>query len=122
MGSLRPARRVDDVDGRTWEIYAYRFRLPPRDGAGLRASTRWLARSVVDVPRAALAARRSDEWTIEAISYLPHPTHYTWTTTTEFRGNVLAQVEAGVAAGGVPRPRYATFLGTSRYGWSRSAR
>ena len=114
MSSLRPLSRVDDVAGRSWEIYAYRFRAPARTGAGFRATVRWLARSVVDVPRAALAARRSDEWTIEAISWLPRPTHYTWTTTTEFRGNVIAQVEAGVAAGDIPRPRYATFVGTSR--------
>ena len=112
MSSLRPTGRIEDVDGRTWEIYAYRFRLPEREDG--RRGLRRLARRLADVPGAALAARRSDEWTIEAVAYLPHPTRYTWTTTSEYRGHVLAQVEAGVAAGQVPRPRYATFVGTSR--------
>jgi hypothetical protein len=112
VSSLRPAARVDDVAGQSWEIYAYRFRLPRRSSRGFRATVRWLVRAVVDVPRAAREARRSDDWTIEAISWLPRETRYTWRTTTEYRGNVLAQIEAGIAAGEIPRPRFATFIGT----------
>ena len=46
------------------------------------------------------------------MTWVPRRTSYTWKTTGEYRGNVIAQVEAGVAAGGIPRPRYATFVGS----------
>jgi hypothetical protein len=113
MSLFRPARRVTDRDGRDWEIYAYRLELPPRvERSGvLRRIAGALARAFVEIPRAALAARGSDEWTIEAVTWVPRRTSYTWKTTSEYRGNVLAQVEAGVAAGEIPRPRYATYVG-----------
>ncbi len=110
MSVFRPAVRVAGPDGREWEVYAYRLTLPERSG---RRGLRLVRRLLVDLPRAALAARRSQAWTIEAITWQPHRTSYTWTTTGEFRGHVLAQVEAGIARGEVPRPRHATFLGAS---------
>ncbi len=114
MSSLRPAARIEDASGRTWEIYAFRFRWPELETSGRFRRLRRIGRALVEVPRAALAARSSDEWTIEAVSWLPSRTRYTWTTTSEYRGHVLAQVEAGVAGGEIPRPRHATFVGTSR--------
>ncbi len=42
---------------------------------------------------------------------VPHKTTYTWKTTGEYRGHVVAQVEAGLAYGEIPRPRHATFVG-----------
>jgi len=113
MSVFRPVRRVTDRDGRDWEIYAYRLELPPhaRRSGFLRRVAAALGRAFVELPRAAFAARRSDEWTIEAVTWVPRRTSYTWKTTGEYRGNVIAQVEAGVAAGGIPRPRYATFVG-----------
>lgn len=119
-------------DGRRWEIYAYKLDLPPRgtpDPApvgvfpGYQAEVasdvldgfryllafipRLLLRLFFDLPVAALRAVRSDEWTIEAVSWAPYPTGLTWSTTREFRGQVLAQVEGGLARGETPRPRNA---------------
>ena len=137
MSVFSPAARVTDPDGREWEIYAYRIQLPPRgdmdpSGGGDIVTGRWggiipnpfdgilwmlgkflitLERLFYDLPRAALAARRSDEWTIEAVTEVPHRTTYTWKTTGEYRGHVIAQVEAGLAYGEIPRPRHATFVG-----------
>jgi hypothetical protein len=99
---FRPAARTNDPDGREWEIYAYRIKLPRR--------TR-LRRWIPELVAAAVAARKSDEWTIEAITWSPHRTSYTWKTTREYRGQVLAQVEGGIARGGVPRPRNAAYVG-----------
>jgi hypothetical protein len=104
---FRPSARVTGPDGRDWELYAYRMKLPDR-------RRRRLLWRLADVPRAALAVRGSDEWTIEAITWHPHRTVYTWTTTGEFRGHVLAQVEGQLARGEVPTPRNATYLGASR--------
>jgi hypothetical protein len=63
-----------------------------------------------------LRARGLDEWTIEAVTWQPRPRResYRWTTTGEFRGHVLAQVEGQLARGEVPTPRNATYLGASR--------
>jgi hypothetical protein len=102
---FRPARRVTGPDGREWEIYAYRIRLPQR---------RKLRRFPVDVAAAALRALRTNEWTIEAIAFIPRET-CTWRTTTEHRGQVLALVEGHLARGHVPqRLANATYLGCRR--------
>jgi hypothetical protein len=130
---FRPSARVADPRGREWEIYAFRIRLPARgpldplvsDGYGvdprgfvlalpfLAASAlfRGLVRLLVDIPVAGVRALGSDEWTIQAISWAPPKSTYTWTTTREHRGQVLAQVEGGLARGDVPRPRNAVFVG-----------
>lgn len=135
---FRPAVRVTAPDGREWELYAYRIVLPQpplrdRDdvvgSADLRLQVlagafdgalwlvgrvgRLLALLVWHVPRAALRALGSDEWTIEAVTWQPHRTAYTWRTTREFRGHVLAQVEGQLARGETPTPRHATYLGLS---------
>jgi len=104
---FRPVVRVTGPDGRLWELYAYRIAVPRRRGRFPRL------RRLVDVPVAGLRALRSDRWTIEAIAWLPHRQAYTWTTTREFRGHVLAQVEGQLARGEVPTPRNATYLGAS---------
>jgi len=137
MSVFRPAARVTDPKGVEWEIYAYKIQLPPRGeldadtgdeiltGRGIFPNPFdgifWLLGRIVtglerlfwDIPRAALAARSSDEWTIDAVSFVPSKRTMTWKTTSEYRGNVLAQVEAGIAYGEIPRPRYATFVGVT---------
>jgi hypothetical protein len=102
---FRPTRRVTGPDGRAWEIYAYRLRLPQR---------RRLRRFVLDLAVAGVHALRSDEWTIEAIAFIPRET-CTWQTTTEHKGQVLALVEGHLARGDIPqRLANATYLGCRR--------
>jgi len=136
---FRPSARVVAPDGREWELYAFRIQLPQRRregpafdtdfpddrvaaAAGLLDGLAWAAGGILrllelllwDAPRAALKARGSDEWTIEAVTWQPHRSAYTWRTTREYRGHVLAQVEGQLARGEVPKPGHATFLGASR--------
>jgi len=135
VSMFRPAARVSAPDGREWEIYAYRLQMPTRGTPdpyvgslpGYRAEAvislldgvvyvlawipRLLLRFCVDLPIAAARSLKSDEWTIEAISWTPFRTNYKWSTTREFRGNVLAQVEGGLARGETPHPRNAVLLG-----------
>lgn len=139
MSVFRPAVRVTGPDRREWEVYAYRIVLPPprRRGPGtagfgsgsdrldalgslfdgvlylLGGAGALLVLILWHVPRAAIRAVGSDEWTIEAVTWQPHRTAYTWRTTREFRGHVLAQVEGQLARGEVPTPRHATYLGAS---------
>ncbi len=134
MSVFRPSARTQSPDGRDWEIYAYRIQLPrraPHSGSSLEYGLRpeaqalggliWLlggigrllVRLFVDVPVAALRALGSDEWTIEAISWAPYRLEYRWTTDREHRGQVLAQVEGGIARGERPQPRNAHFLGAT---------
>jgi hypothetical protein len=106
---FRPHARVTSPDGCLWEIYAYTFRWTPPQ----RRRDLW---------RAALAAARTlraGTWTIEAVTFLPRRTVYTWTTTAEHKGQVLAQVEGSIARGDIPvHLRNADYLGEDR----RSAR
>ena len=143
MSVFRPAVRLTAPDGREWEIYAYKTRAGDRaewdtdvvDVDGLNSAGAaelallnavvWL---VMLVPRllmrlfdagvAAVGTLRSDQWTIEAITFMPQRQSYVWRTTSEHRGQVLAQVEGNLARGYVPQQlRNATYLG-----WRRSAR
>jgi hypothetical protein len=133
---FRPFARVTDPHGREWEIYASKLAMPrrrppdpmseglatadprievlfaPLDGIVYLLSfvPRLLLRLFVDLPIAAIRAARSDMWTIEAISWAPFRASYTWTTTREHRGQVLAQVEGGLARGETPHPRNAQFV------------
>jgi hypothetical protein len=133
---FRPSARVTDPHGREWEIYASKLALPRRGApdptpAGLSLPPgrsgaitapidgivyllslipRLLLLVLVDLPVALVRALRSDTWTIEAISWAPFRASYTWTTTLEHRGQVLAQVEGGLARGDTPRPRNAQFV------------
>lgn len=107
MSSFRPAAKVASPDGREWEIYAYRVRWqrPPR------------LRDVWRPVLAAWRAMRSDDWTIDAVSYLPGETVYRWTTTTEHKGQVLAQIEGHLLRGDIPqRLRNGVFGGERRRG------
>jgi len=113
---FRPAARVTTPDGSLWEIYAYKIRRPPR-APGKRALRRAIKRFYALVVEA-VRSLRSDQWTIEAITWLPQKHTYTWTTTGEFRGQVLAQVEGHLTRGDVPQ-----HLTNAVYrGLSRSAR
>lgn len=136
MSVFQPSARVTDPHGREWEIYAFRMRLPQRPPHGssfeegsfdprldvvvqafgsifwlIGGVVRLLVRLVVDLPVAAVKSLRSDEWTIEAVSWAPFESRYTWTTTREYRGQVLAQIEGGLARGDTtPRPRNAQLI------------
>ena len=105
MSVFRAAARVTSPDGTEWEIYAYRIRWQkPR-------RRREVLRSVV----AAWHAVRSDQWTIDAVTHLPVRTVYAWATTSESKGQVLAQVEGHLARGDVPqRLTNAVYLGERR--------
>ena len=100
MSVFRPVARVSSPDGRRWEIYAYKIKRPPRV-PGQRALRRVFVR-LHALSAEAVRSLRSDEWTIEAIAWLPQKHAYSWTTTREFRGQVLAQVEGHLARGDVP--------------------
>ena len=125
MTVFKPAVRVRAPDGRDWEIYAYKIRVgerPSWDGpddpwsASPGADVLWIVGGLVwllllvprlllraaDVAVAALRTARSDAWTIDAVTYEPRETVYTWTTTNEHKGQVLAQVEGHLARGDIP--------------------
>jgi hypothetical protein len=137
---FRPSARATAPDGRSWEIYAYKINV--RDRApyepepftndptmyagretvvfGLLEGVWWLLSLVprllvhlFDIGVAAVRAIGSDEWTVEAVTWMPQRQSYRWTTTREYRGQVLAQVEAGLAQGDVPRPRNAIYTGVA---------
>jgi hypothetical protein len=101
VSHFRPVARATAPDGRLWEIYRYRVRRPPRGGR------RRLAYLFADLPRAAVRDLRSDEWTIEAVSWAPYPIREQWTTSREYRGQVLASIEGQLARGETPMPRNA---------------
>lgn len=110
MSSLRPSVRVTGPDGREWELYAYRLRLPGRQRVPRRLVGDLLyalERLFVDFPLAALRSPGSDEWTIEAITFGGHSERHAWRTTREFRGQVLASVEGSLAHGDFPVPAHA---------------
>jgi len=131
-----PSARVESPDGRAWEIYAYKIQLREQEpwDTGLddthpypqaRAALMlfdailWLLsmipRAIVRLGEIAVAgvrSLRSDEWTVEAIVILPHLERYAWTTTSEYKGQVLAQVQGHLARGDIPqRLTNATYLG-----------
>jgi hypothetical protein len=140
---FRPTVRLTAPDGREWELYAYKLEVGGRaewdtdvadadvqagPAAAELAILNALVWLVTLVPRllarlldacvAAVRAARSDDWTIEAITFMPQKQSYVWKTTGEFRGQVLAQVEGSLARGNVPQQlRNATYVG-----WRRSAR
>lgn len=142
MSIFRASARVTSPDGREWEIYAYKIRVRERgyddplgepSTAGTSALDRVFLglvleavslvprglRRLADVVARAIRSVRSDEWTIDAVTYLPHQTVYTWTTTREHKGQVLAQVEGTIARGDIPvHLAHAVYRGEDR----RSAR
>jgi hypothetical protein len=106
---FRPTVKVTSPDGHEWEIYAYKLKVrDPKPARRMRFVdlVLFLPRLLAGIARLAVAAartQRSDEWTIDAVSHLPRNTVYTWTTTTEFKGQVLAQVEGHLARGDIPQ-------------------
>ena len=141
MSLFRAAVKVTTPAGRDWEIYAYKARLGERgdpqplvpEPASLQLGPEWqlldgifyllwlIPRSLWRLAEYAAALVRSvfsDAWTIEAVSYMPQETAYSWTTTSEYKGQVLAQVEGHLARGDLPQQ-----LSNAVYrGESRSAR
>jgi hypothetical protein len=140
MSVFRPAAKVTTPDGREWEIYAYKIKVgdlddfgPTEDDALYGQADLEIASLVVIfainvlllIPRlviraaqvvvAAIRSVRSDRWTIDAVTFMPRHTVYTWTTTSEYKGQVLAQVEGHLARGDVPhRLTNATYWGERR--------
>jgi hypothetical protein len=121
---FRPSARVRSPDGRDWELYVYRFELRDRtrsDAAHSGEPVRLVVRLVSPLVRATTAvarALRTDDWTVEAITFMPQRQSYVWRTSKEHRGQVLAQVEGSLVRGDVPQHlRHAVYDG-----WSRSAR
>lgn len=116
MSIFRAAARVRSPDGREWELYGYRLKLHDRDAGD--PSARLISRTLARIRHAVTAiirASRGDEWTIDAVTYLPHETVYSWTTTREHKGQVLAQVEGHLARGDVPQHlTHATYRGEQR--------
>ena len=130
-------------DGTEWEIYAYKLQVggrrewdtdvvdadigvyPAAAELAIVNAVVWLVMLVPrllvrlwDVAVASVRAVLSDEWTIEAITFVPQRQSYVWTTTSEHKGQVLAQVEGNLSRGNPPgRLRNATYRG-----WRRSAR
>jgi hypothetical protein len=104
---FRPTVRLQDPEGRDWEIYAYKLDLQigPDEGRFLRRAARAARASLVS----AIRSLRSDEWTIEAICFVPRES-YRWRTTGEFKGQVLARVEGSLARGDVPTRLTNAFL------------
>ena len=101
MSVFRPSARVVGPDGRLWEIYAYKVKLRHRDAPRVRA--RRPVRRFVALVRAVARSLRADEWTVEAVTFAAHAERHAWTTTTEYKGQVLAQVEGSLARGDVPK-------------------
>jgi hypothetical protein len=96
VSAFRPAARITGPDGRDWEIYAFRFEWPAR-------------RRLCKLPSAVLRALRTNVWTIEAVTYDAHHERHRWPPTSEYRGQVLAQVEGSIARGDFPVPRHAAY-------------
>jgi hypothetical protein len=96
---FRPTVRLQDPDGRDWEIYAYKLDLDFGSGEG--RPLRRVARAASSLVAGAVRSLRSDEWTIEAICHVPRES-YRWRTTREFKGQVLARVQGSLARGDVP--------------------
>jgi hypothetical protein len=124
---FRPEVRLESPDGRAWEIYAYKIQIRDRnawhtgpDGAApIQARPKPLPlraiRRLGELAAAGVRSLSSDEWTVEAIVHLPGRESYAWTTTSEYKGQVLAQVEGQLARGDVPqRLTNATYLGARR--------
>jgi hypothetical protein len=136
---FRPAAKVTGPDGQEWEIYAYKIKVGDLDDfdltepdvygdprAGVVALPLvFLVNLFLLIPRllirlgqvavGAVRMQRSDEWTIDAVAWMPKRTVYTWTTTREYKGQVLAQVEGHLARGDIPqRLTNAVYRGESR--------
>jgi hypothetical protein len=137
---FRPSVKVTGPEGREWEVYAYKINVGPRGyfesdlddvpvGSATVAAELWFVGALVwivmlvprlvlrvgDVAVAAVRAAASDRWTIEAVTWLPHPERYAWSTTSEYKGQVLAQVEGHLARGDIPQHlTNATYLGLRR--------
>ena len=96
MSAFRPVARTTGPDGREWEIYAYRFRMPA-------------LRRIRELPGAVLRALRTNIWTVEAVTFGPHHERHRWRTTAQYKGQVLAQVEGSISRGDFPVPRHAAY-------------
>jgi len=96
---FRPTVRLRDPDGREWESYAYKLVLDLDGGDG--RPLRRAAEAARSLTGSAIRSLRSDDWTIEAICFVPRES-YLWRTTREFKGQVLARVEGSLARGDVP--------------------
>ena len=135
-----PSRRVTAPDGVEWELYVSRFDLPAwrparydgfaamgDGGSGTPADVVFfvleipvfvfkqillpLGRLLVDLPSAAVRARRSATVTVEAICFWPRKVSLVWTTAPDDAAVVLSRVAAALARGETPQPPDARFVG-----------
>jgi hypothetical protein len=70
---------------------------------GLGLIPRLFVRLLWDIPRAALRVPGSDRWTIEAVSWYPHRTSRTWTTSGVAREDALREIANAIRRGVVPQ-------------------
>lgn len=141
MSWFTAARKVTDPEGRSWEIYAFRTKVPAWRAADSAAADDtwespvgailflpWLllqaplflvqrvvipaARFLVALPRA--ATQREATWTVEAVTFLPAEERYSWATSADHRRRVADQVAAGLERGELARPLGAKFNGAQR--------
>jgi hypothetical protein len=133
---LRPSRKVTAPDGTEWELYVSRFALPPWRPARYTGSdpitsapfelvlfllsipiflveqVAWpLLRFVLELPGAAVRARRTRTATGEAICFSPRKVSLVWTTSDDHSDRVLAQIADALIAGEQPQPLGARFAG-----------
>lgn len=135
---FRPARRVEAPDGRSWELYVYRVRLPRWQSDDYSVPTEAdstggivtfvvelplfvvtqvlvpLGRMLVRLPSAVARGLRSDVVTIEAVTFWPSREELAWTAQRRDAARVLEEIAAELAQGRIARPARAVFRGALR--------
>ena len=66
---------------------------------------------LLELPSAALHARRSETVTIEAVCFWPRSVSLVWTTSGDHSGRVVSQVAAALERGEEQLPLGASFVG-----------
>jgi hypothetical protein len=102
---LRPTRKLTDAQGHEWEIYVSR-------AGGSRWSLGRELLALLGRSRAPEQPYAPRQLQVEAVTYLPRPETYRWTTTSDHVTRVIDQVAAGIEAGDLARPLGALFHGS----------
>jgi hypothetical protein len=125
------AARVKAPDGRTWEVRAFRVRLPPwrtvdvstdEDDSDLFSIVIFLvaapfsllliplAAALVELPVAVVRGLFSSTAWVEAASHYPREERVLWRTSRTDAAAVRAEVAAQLSSGTQPRPARAEFV------------
>lgn len=104
MDLLRPSRRLIDVHGYEWELYVSRV------GPRRRSLARGFLVSL-GLDKTQHDVYVTEPLQIKAVTVLPHPETYLWTTTTDHLPRVIEQIAAELTAGDLARPLGAAFVG-----------